>query len=956
MKQIPNLEVANNGDLATDTGDLVPYGFLKTAGEFTFNQIDYAPSVTEPFIVGPDSLLIEQNIVLKSGGRVKGRVMDENGRAVQYATIVLEGASFYLSNKIATDGTFLITHVPAYPNYTFKIIDIPGKPSFTKENVQVLPGQINDLGAIQIGQAFFVSGIIKNFKSFLASALPLGSDEGDSSESKVYVLALDNKENLKEKRFLNRNFQEAIKGKISLTWDPNDPPVDLKFQGQTEPGINDLVGVIERQYNGNVKSFVFFAKKDKVASVAGELTPPASWGSVLGIVKFKDPELPTASPAKLLEREEAAVLFFRVLDASGTTALVPTAVAEPYKGKWQIERIPSGNYKIIVIARDYPMFKFIKLNTDIVEIKDTPTSPQAFVLELKEKPVEIYGVVKDDANVGIEGVKAALNNDLVTQTDKDGKFSFYVPKQGETLMGNFMFSKPSYGCARVATSTPTMYKAWDIGTVKLSANVAKSFKGFVKDAVDSAPVVGAKVRLSFRETESEEGQLTRIGESLSDETGAFSFFGIPVGKTIYVNAKAKEYEPLAASVTALTAGEEKSYDILLPAKPAQVFFLAGDIEPNDDFTQGILYATAELSKPMVPSTVTFKVVQGTTEINPDVSWLDEIDGKATLVDIQANVDPNVPTEVVVKQNGTEIGRLEVGSMDDLFSELEVDPLAEGDFEAHVKDESGNNYIGLQCGEGYLPPDVKTFKIHQTKATDTNVLVNDTTGNASGSLAGPIFDFDFGRKIGDESKTVDIASETPKSLFEVTIKYTSTDTSALEIRWQNPETKSWSKIGVVQDSVKWDKPAKGYVTFKVTHLSSFAVVKNAGGNGSGLRGDFNGDGKITTSDVVYLLAWIQTGRGTDAAVVEAQARAILPTVTGNLTVIPSLTLDDLNADGKITTSDVVYALAWIQTGRGTDPATVVAQAKAILPTITGTLSAFPGATIARGNRIMKVLAH
>jgi len=142
---------------------------------------------------------------------------------------------------------------------------------------------------------------------------------------------------------------------------------------------------------------------------------------------------------------------------------------------------------------------------------------------------------------------------------------------------------------------------------------------------------------------------------------------------------------------------------------------------------------------------------------------------------------------------------------------------------------------------------------------------------------------------------------------------------------------------------------------VVFLAGFFLFGFAGSASARIVGDFNNDAKITTADVVILLAWVQTGRGTDKTVIETQARAILPTLptTAFITDIPSLTDDDLNDDGKITTSDVVLMLAWVQTGRGSDATVVETQAKAILATVVVPLSKFPGMEIGSATIPIKI---
>jgi len=153
--------------------------------------------------------------------------------------------------------------------------------------------------------------------------------------------------------------------------------------------------------------------------------------------------------------------------------------------------------------------------------------------------------------------------------------------------------------------------------------------------------------------------------------------------------------------------------------------------------------------------------------------------------------------------------------------------------------------------------------------------------------------------------------------------------------------SWSKIGVI-DPV-WDSPKVGYVTFKTSHLTPFASFSAAAKR---LRYDFNGDSKITTDDVVIHLAWIQSGKTTNTDAIMALARELMPSVVGPVSAVPSVTNDDISGEGAATTDDVVLALAWIQTGRGSVTATINALSKELMPSITKTITNFPGVQVDR----------
>ena len=111
-----------------------------------------------------------------------------------------------------------------------------------------------------------------------------------------------------------------------------------------------------------------------------------------------------------------------------------------------------------------------------------------------------------------------------------------------------------------------------------------------------------------------------------------------------------------------------------------------------------------------------------------------------------------------------------------------------------------------------------------------------------------------------------------------------------------------------------------------------------------RADFDGSGKPEISDVVFMLAWVQTG-STDAAVVGARAKEIYSVLTANPTSLPASTIDDLNGDGKVDINDVVMTLAWVQT-ESADPTTLLNRAMEIFSGIAGAISAFPNVKVTR----------
>ncbi|MBF0548657.1 MAG: SUMF1/EgtB/PvdO family nonheme iron enzyme [Candidatus Riflebacteria bacterium] len=115
------------------------------------------------------------------------------------------------------------------------------------------------------------------------------------------------------------------------------------------------------------------------------------------------------------------------------------------------------------------------------------------------------------------------------------------------------------------------------------------------------------------------------------------------------------------------------------------------------------------------------------------------------------------------------------------------------------------------------------------------------------------------------------------------------------------------------------------------------------SGQRYRGDFNRDGIMNTVDIAYMLAWIQTNRSSDTTLVENKALEIYPRATGIITNLPEVPYDDFNDDGKIDTSDVAIMMAWIQVGKFRDTSLVLGRAKELYSLTSGSVVRFPGST-------------
>ncbi len=119
---------------------------------------------------------------------------------------------------------------------------------------------------------------------------------------------------------------------------------------------------------------------------------------------------------------------------------------------------------------------------------------------------------------------------------------------------------------------------------------------------------------------------------------------------------------------------------------------------------------------------------------------------------------------------------------------------------------------------------------------------------------------------------------------------------------------------------------------------FPVISSA----ASLRGDIDGNGIVNTSDVAFVLGWINSKRSSDPALIKTKALLLYP-VTTSVVNIPSVANADLNNDGVVNTSDVAYVLGWINAKRIFDAQMISSKAVMLYP-VTGSLETYPGIEI------------
>jgi hypothetical protein len=239
-------------------------------------------------------------------------------------------------------------------------------------------------------------------------------------------------------------------------------------------------------------------------------------------------------------------------------------------------------------------------------------------------------------------------------------------------------------------------------------------------------------------------------------------------------------------------------------------------------------------------------------------------------------------------------------------------------------------------------------------TDDPVDIDgETDPNNPPKLAGPRFKFNFGgANFG--------AGTQHQGLFEITIEYD--ETTKMEPRWYDENNQRWSKVGIIKDSIKVDHPEEGYVTFKVSHLTEFAAIKNIKDALIALKCDFNQDSAIDNADLYWLFAaqkvkseiLLDDNLTYDIATVREKAAVIYP--KGNYTnpILPEDLLDDINGDGKITNIDLMVLFAYqkirsealLDDSIAIDEETVSKKAALLLGKSETYIDALPGSSVTR----------
>lgn len=106
-------------------------------------------------------------------------------------------------------------------------------------------------------------------------------------------------------------------------------------------------------------------------------------------------------------------------------------------------------------------------------------------------------------------------------------------------------------------------------------------------------------------------------------------------------------------------------------------------------------------------------------------------------------------------------------------------------------------------------------------------------------------------------------------------------------------------------------------------------------------DLDGDGIISSSDTAIFAAWLQTRKSSDISVVQTRARAFVATVV--VVRLPGLSDKLVDSSDTLGSTDLAFLVAFLQTRQSTDFSLVEGRANAILGQSLA-LSKLPGITI------------
>ncbi len=924
--------------------------FIKTENGFSLEGVNYGrgrvPTFVPNFVDGQMSF----NVVVPIGGKIVGKLLDDAGNPVPFAWIDAFMGQDWSNAQVGSDGTFVLEGLAPGANYNVQLMEMPGYVRVFRSGILVEPGKVTDLGTILVAKAVYAYGEASGSAAIMNRSFAYGIRDKEG----IDILAIDGSRPVADVELLSGKFMQAVTGESNVYFDNFSEKVG--FSMQVRPGKSHVGAFLYRESDYGFETLVSWGwmtglsvpTQDQLASGAFDLSVkgtraiefPQEFGNIGGSLVH------SVDTTFVFNPNDAVIALYPVV-ASGSTYLVvptpfPAAMTRAINGKWFIRDVPKGKYRVKVITAKYGTVFFEK----VIDI-----AADANVNE----PISIGSSVKKIAgNVTLDGTTTPVSSakvslvlkNLSTSTDADGKFEFFLPVN-ELFIPQIEISKPGIKTTRfvdaggLATAGVILSKDIALGELKVSGSVG-SVEVDVKGS-DGQAYMGAEVALVYQE-----GLVWTVGEvQITDENGAARFLSVPIGKEVKFRARAHFHKPTIGTLAAASNTGQSTLPITMEALPPKVFY-SGMLKPVVG-NQNMLYLDANFDFNMVVDEGDLKLfIDAANAVSPVdrlgvCKFPDMIGTRLTTMRFSGEV-PNVNNLVAsVTHRNIEVGSFSLQTAAVFLKEFEVDPLSADGFTGRQVDASGTLLpTGITVPPGYLDPTIDSFKLEvATPTIRPNDGVYDSTGTKVGTpeFAGPTFKFTFGA--GDSN----FGSGDHGGLFEITIAYN--EGTKLEPRWYNPATGGWSKVGIIQESIKYDYPTKGYVTFKVDHLTEFAVLKNVADASSGYRYDFNGDGVVDIHDLIFLIAWLQAEKTNQLSVVQARAQEIYSNVKLPLAVLPSDSIEDLNGDAKVDINDLIFLIAWMQAEGSSDGTVVNARAKEIYANIYSVVSgAFPKDSVNR----------
>jgi len=922
--------------------------FIKTENGFSLEGVNYGRGKVPTFVPNFVNEQMAFNIMIPIGGKIAGKLLDEEGKPVSFGWIDAFMGQDWANAQVGSDGTFVLEGLAPGANYNVQLMEMPGYVRVFRSGILVEPGKVTDLGTIIVAKAVYAYGEASGSAAIMNRSFKYGIRDKEG----IDILAVDGSRPVADFELLSGKFMQAITGESHVYFDNFSEKVG--FSMQVKPGKTHVGAFLYRENDYGFETLVSWGwmtglsvpTQDQLASGAFDLSVngsralefPQEFGDIGG-------SLVHSADTTFVFNPTDAVIALYPLVASGSTFVVaptpfPAALTRAINGKWFIKDVPKGKYRVKVITAKYGTIFFDKV-IDIAAnaVVNEPISIGSSVKKIAGR------VILDGTTVPVSSARVSLVlKNLSTSTDASGNFEFFLPVN-DLFIPQIEISKPGIKTTRfievtdVATKGVIISKDIAIGDLKVSGSVG-SVEVDVKGS-DGKAYMGAEVALVYQE-----GLVWTVGEvQITDENGAARFLSVPIGKEVKFRARAHFHKPTLGTLEASKNTGQGVLLITMEALPPRVFY-SGMLKP---LAGGALTLDANFDFNMVVDKGDLKLFidkSDSTSLSDRMGsckFPDIIGTRLTTMKFSGEV-PNVNNLVAsVTHKDIEIGSFSLQTTAMFLKEYSVDPLSADGFTGRQVDASGTLLpVGITVPPGYLDPTIDSFKLEvATPTINSGDGLLDASGNKTGTpeFAGPTFKFTFGA--GDSN----FGAGNHGGLFEITIAYN--EGTKLEPRWYNPSTGGWSKVGIATETIDWDVPTKGYVTFKVDHLTEFAVLKNVADSTSGFAGDFNGDGKCTITDIAIFMAWISTNRSMKADVVKAEAELLYPQGKPiTVSSLPNVSCDDFTGNGVLNNSDIAVYMAWLSLNRTTNIEAINKEAGLLYSQLVGSTLKLPGSAVNR----------